>query len=594
MRLKNDNFLICDLLAQKILISNFGNGILRMATIAEKYLPLIDSFRKEYQYFPTQNTDFMFANKICLTLLLLMSLKSFSQSNSKAWNPDLGDGRYKNPVINADYSDPDVIKVGDDYYLTASSFNCVPGLPILHSKDLVNWQIINYALPRLVPETVFQQPMHGAGVWAPSWNYHNGEFFIYYPDPDYGIYMVKTKDPSKAWSKPILVLPGKGIIDPTTLRDSDGKVYMAVAWAGSRAGVNSLITVYQLNKAGDSVIDAGKHVYDGHGIDPTIEGPKLYKLNGYYYIFAPAGGVKTGWQLVLRSKNIFGPYERKVVMDQGNSVINGPHQGAMVTVGNSYWFLHFQDQGAYGRVVHLQPMKWVNNWPVIGTDEDGDGKGTPVLSYKKPISLAARHNPAESDEFNSSSMGLPWQWHANPQITWSAQIAGSGILRLFAAPTDANVNFWNLPNLYLQKFPAESFTATAKLKAGFDADNGVGKRGGFIVMGDDYAHVSLVRTASGYALQFASCLNAKKNTAEQLQEPIPVPSDSVWIRLTVVGPAALCKFTYSIDGVNYMGIGNAFNAKPDIWIGAKMGLYCTGKPGTKNGGYIDVDWFRVE
>ena len=133
---------------------------------------------------------------------------------SQVWQSDRGDGTYTNPILYADYSDPDVIRVGKDYYMTASSFNCVPGLPILHSKDLVNWQIVNYALEQQIPEAVFNIPQHSKGVWAPAIRYHKGEFYIYWGDPDFGVYMVKTKDIYGKWSKPILVMEGKGIIDP--------------------------------------------------------------------------------------------------------------------------------------------------------------------------------------------------------------------------------------------------------------------------------------------------------------------------------------------------------------------------------------------
>ena len=155
--------------------------------------------------------------------------------------------------------------------------------------------------------------------------------------------------------------------------------------------------------------------------DPTIEGPKFYKRNNYYYIFAPAGGVSTGWQLVLRSKNIYGPYERKVVMEQGSSHVNGPHQGAWVTTQTGEdWFIHFQDKDAYGRVVHLQPMKWINDWPVIGIDKDGNGKGD-LCSHTKNQMLEKHfrlNTPQECDEFNDAQLGLQWQWQANPKASW--------------------------------------------------------------------------------------------------------------------------------------------------------------------------------
>ncbi|HEY4108615.1 glycoside hydrolase 43 family protein, partial [Puia sp.] len=244
-------------------------------------------------------------------VLLLWGLQAFSvllgQGNESqrgrgpVWVADRGDGTYKNPILYADYSDPDAVRVGDDYYMTASSFNCIPGLPILHSRDLVNWRIIGHALSRQEPGEVYDKPEHGDGVWAPSIRYFRGEFYIYYPDPDYGIYVVTARNPAGPWSKPVLVVGGKGLIDPCPLFEEDGKgghrVWLVNAWAASRAEVNSLLTIRPLRPDGLSVAGEGRMVYDGHDRQPTIEGPKLYKRNGYYYIFAPAGGVTTGWQL---------------------------------------------------------------------------------------------------------------------------------------------------------------------------------------------------------------------------------------------------------------------------------------------------------
>ena len=147
-------------------------------------------------------------------------------SVSETWVADLQDGRYKNPVLHADYSDPDACRVGEDYYMTASSFDAVPGLPILHSKDLVNWTLIGHALPRQVPIAHFEKTQHGNGVWAPAIRFHKGEFFIYYPDPDFGIYVIKAKNAAGPWSEPVLVESGKGLIDPCPLWDDDGRVYL--------------------------------------------------------------------------------------------------------------------------------------------------------------------------------------------------------------------------------------------------------------------------------------------------------------------------------------------------------------------------------
>ena len=158
---------------------------------------------------------------------------AMAQYRSEVWVSDEGNGMYRNPVLHADYSDPDVCAVGEDYFLTASSFNCTPGLPILHSKDLVNWKIVNYALKKVEPVEYYNEARHGKGVWAPSIRFHEGVFYIYWGDPDFGIFMVKTRDPYGEWDKPVLVKAGKGMIDPCPLWDDDGRVYLAHAWAGS-------------------------------------------------------------------------------------------------------------------------------------------------------------------------------------------------------------------------------------------------------------------------------------------------------------------------------------------------------------------------
>lgn len=305
---------------------------------------------------------------------------------SEVWSPDLGNGKYINPIIDADYSDPDVVRVGDDYYMTASSFSDIPGLPVLHSKDLVNWTIIGHAIAEMPDYAKFKTPNHGNAVWAPSIRYHNGEFFIYYGDPDLGIFMTKTKNPAGPWEPLTLVHKAKGIIDCCPFWDEDGKAYLPHGYAGSRAGVKSIIGMIEMTPDGKSTIGQDRIIYDGHLDNETIEGAKMYKRGDWYYIFSPAGGVPTGWQEVLRSKNPWGPYETRNVLEQGDTDINGPHQGAWIDTpdGKEDWFIHFQDKGPYGRVVNLEPMKWLENgWPVIGVDPDGDERGVPVPTKKR-------------------------------------------------------------------------------------------------------------------------------------------------------------------------------------------------------------------
>lgn len=525
--------------------------------------------------------------------------KSFPKATryiSKVWIADNGDGTYKNPIINADYSDPDVIRVGNDYYMIASSFEAVPALPILHSKDLVNWEIIGHALKQLIPYHHFSVARHGEGVWAPSIRYHNGEFYIYYPDPDFGIYLIKAKKISGPWSQPVLVEKGKGLIDPCPLWDDDGNVYLAHAFAGSRAGIKSIIVVKKLNKEGTKVIDNGVMVYDGHELDPTIEGPKFYKRNGYYYIFAPAGGVATGWQLALRSKNIYGPYERKVVMDQGNTSVNGPHQGAWITTQtNEDWFIHFQDKGVYGRVVHLQPVKWINNWPVIGTDADGDGKGEPVLLFKKPNveKTFPIQTPQENDEFNGTFLGLHWQWMANPKPAWYFLNPSKGFLRLFSDKLPGNAkNLWDAPNILSQKFPSGSFTVITKLS--FHPNSKMeNEKAGLIIMGSNYSSLSLKSKKDGIYLVYTVCENADKG-AEETETTIAKLNDgNIYLKVQVVD-GGNCFYSYSFNGKTFTKAGEKFMAAPGKWTGAKVGIFCTRQMQTNDSGWADFDWFRVD
>lgn len=531
---------------------------------------------------------------------------AMAQYRSEVWVSDEGNGMYRNPVLHADYSDPDVCAVGEDYFLTASSFNCTPGLPILHSKDLVNWKIVNYALKKVEPVEYYNEARHGKGVWAPSIRFHEGVFYIYWGDPDFGIFMVKTRDPYGEWDKPVLVKAGKGMIDPCPLWDDDGRVYLAHAWAGSRAKFNSVLTVCEMNKEGTAVISDPVLVFDGNdGVNHTIEGAKFYKRNGFYYLFAPAGGVVSGWQLVMRSKDVYGPYEARIVMAQGKTDINGPHQGGWVdTPAGESWFLHFQDKGAYGRVLHLNPMKWINDWPVIGVDKDGDGCGDPVSRYRKPKTGKTYpiETPVESDEFDTRKLGLQWEWYANYQDVFGFT-TNMGYVRIYGHELSPHFkNFWEVPNLLMQKFPAEEFTATAKLKVSAKDD---GQLSGLIIMGWDYSWIGVEKQGEKFLLKQAVCKDAEQGNLEQVStlavlEPsrkfeaglFPNYEREIYIRVHV-DKGAYCRFSYSLDGKKFTEAGTLFKARQGKWIGAKVGMFSV-TPHGKERGWLDVDWFRVE
>lgn len=543
--------------------------------------------------------------KHLLLMMLALPMAALAQYKSQVWSPDNGNGTYTNPVINADYSDPDVCVAGEDYYLTASSFNCIPGLPILHSKDLVNWEIVGHAVKELEPKQEFDRPSHGNGIWAPSIRYHNGEFYIYWGDPDYGVFMVKAKDPAGEWSKPLCVIPGKGLIDTTPLWDDDGRCYLVNAYANSRSRFASVIAIRELSADGTKPIGNPVIIYDGNGTESrTCEGPKIYKRDGWYWVMFPAGGVPTGFQVAMRSKNPFGPYESKVVLAQGKTKINGPHQGAWVhTKFGEDWFLHFQDKEAYGRVVHLQPVTWKDNWPVMGIDKDGDYCGEPVTTYRKPKTSGKVQvvNPAESDEFSDTRLGLQWQWHANYNETFGMPTA-FGSYRVYTHKvSDKFQNLWEVPNLLLQKTPADKFTATTKIRFTSKDQN---QTGGLLMMGLDYSGLVVKRVGNDFQLLQISCKSADKGKPQTEQliatlKPTAVdqidyqPGTHIDIYMRMSVNDGKMHFSYSLDGKKYTKCGTEFTMREGKWIGAKIGFVAY-EPGQKtNRGWIDADWFRV-
>ena len=561
--------------------------------------------------------------KTMLTLLAAMALTASAQYKSQVWSPDNGDGTYTNPVINADYSDPDVCvgPSGEDYYMTASSFQCVPGLPILHSKDLVNWEIVGYALKNGLYDgdckllEHFSTPQHGNGVWAPSFRYHDGQYYIYWGDPDFGVYMVKTKngDPAGEWEAPYCVIKGKGYIDTCPLWDEDGRCYMVNGWANSRSKYASVLTVREMSPDGKKTIGQPVIVFDGNGTENrTCEGPKFYKRDGWYWIMCPAGGVPGGFQLAMRSKSPYGPYESKIVLQQGKTNINGPHQGGWVhTKYGEDWFLHFQDKEAYGRVMHLNPVDWSTGWPIMGK------KGEPVLTYTKPkASSTTIVNPVESDEFNAPVIGKQWQWHANYDEKFGVPTA-FGTMRIYTYKLSENwKNFWEVPNLLLQKTPADEFTATAKVRFSSKAD---GQMGGIIMMGHNYQALVVKRVGKEFQLLLMTCKSADKGTvpqeeliatlkptAEDKIDYKPAIHEDIYLRLKVELPGKenlkndhvfegkpQVRFAYSLDGKKFKDCGSAYEMRQGKWIGAKFGFISVETSQKTDRGNLDVDWIRV-
>jgi beta-xylosidase len=406
--------------------------------------------------------------------------------------------------------------------------------------------------------------------------------------------VVNAKDPRGEWTEPKQVKPGKGLIDPAPFWDEDGTAWLVHAWARSRAGFNNVLTLHRMSTDGLSLLDDGEVVVDGNQIEGwrTIEGPKLYKRDGYYYIFAPAGGVRNGWQGVFRSKSVYGPYDHRIVLEQGKTEVNGPHQGAFLTspLGED-WFLHFQDKDVYGRIVHLQPLNWIDGWPVMGSDLDGDGIGEPVLEYAlpHPQSRSPEAWPQTSDDF-LNGFNLAWQWQANPQPGWLGE-SPEGRLRLNAV--EMPDNFWRAGNLFMQKFPAESFAAAVRIDF---RSAGQGNAAGLVVFGYDYSWLGLVRNGKGLLLQQRIRKDAREDGEEILAASEAVASGTLFLGVNV-SPGAVCTFSYSLDGIEYKRFGDPFTARQARWVGAKVGLFA-GRP-TESGkepgkaGFADFSEWKV-
>lgn len=524
----------------------------------------------------------------------------------RIWNADLGNGYYKNPVLYTDYSDPDVTRVGEDYFMIASSFSNTPGIPVLHSKDLVNWQVINYVLES-VPGERYEKPMHGCGVWAPSIRYHDGLFYACFGMPDEGIYMSTTKDPFEKWSKPINIRPGAGWIDPCPFWDDDGKAYLVAGVAKSRIGYNSILNLVRMTPDGTSVFGEEIKIFDGNINDQeTIEGPKMYKKNGYYYIFAPAGGVKPGWQTVLRSKDIWGPYEYKVVLRQGDSKINGPHQGAWIdTITGEDWFIHFQDVFAAGRITHLQPMTWKDDWPIIGVAQEEKEYGEPVLQYKKPHVGATYDitSPDTSDDFTGEKLGLQWQWNANYKNEWYKMNTTKQVLELRSVSQARGIELSEIPNLLLQKWPAPTFTCTTRMNLSHLRAK---DQAGYISMGINFGGLLVEKKEPGYQLisvlgqqvfheQIVTATQEKKKITSFTQEEIYFRYEvaNIGYRKNTVdkienAPQEKIILSYSLDGEEYKE-ALSFLAEAGRWVGVKSGVVCF-REDDEIGGYVEVEY----
>lgn len=490
---------------------------------------------------------------------------------------DMGDGTYRNPILNADYSDPDAIRVGDRYYMVVSDFHFT-GMQVLESEDLVNWKIISQIYDRFDLPGWDSNRHYAGGSWAPAIREHGGLFYVYFCTPDEGLFMSTAADPHGPWAPLHCVKKVKKWEDPCPLWDDDGQAYLGHSVHGAGP-----IIVHRMSADGRELLDEGQTVYTG----PVAEGTKWLKRDGYYYLCIPEGGVRTGWQTMLRSRDIYGPYERKIVLEQGSTAVNGPHQGALVdTPEGEWWFMHFQSVTPTGRVVHLQPARWKDGWIEIGEDYDGNGVGEPVSAYRKPTVQAETrpYIPDMSDEFDDndlywrggqqSALALQWQWCHNPVDSAWSLTEREGWLTLHAMKA---ANLKECRSMLTQKTIGQPGEATVMMDCRGIADSTFA---GMLCTGKEFRAVGV-------------CADGIYTETDGKREIISRRRPKrIYLRTALDNKTNAFRFYYSTDGRKYIPAGDFFTMRDGYWKGVRTGVYCYNTAG--NGGKVQFDFFRYE
>ena len=387
-----------------------------------------------------------------------------------------------------------------------------------------------------------------------------------------------------------------GWIDPCPIWTPDGKAYMVFAFAKSRAGINDVLALIEIDPGCRKTIGDYFVIFDGSLIAPISEGPKIYMRDGYYYILFPAGGVERGWQCCIRSRSIHGPYEYRVVMHQGRSPVTGPHQGGWITAPDgSDWFIHFQDVIELGRVIHLEPMRFMpDGWPVIGSDADGDGIGEPVPRWKEPVAHAPHYSIPVSDEFDGPSLSLQWQWQANPDASFYSLSERKGYIRMRCCRNPLRENLlWYAPNALTEIPQGDEFTIDASLELCGDKD---GDFGGIGIIGHRYGYIGIYFENGSYSIRSYYGKVKEKTFAglaeEELVQKEIIPEGQAYLRIEVRKDRNYF-LSYSLDGEDYRMIDRIFTLERATWTGAKPMLWASNRLNAESEGYADFDYFRL-
>jgi beta-xylosidase len=503
-------------------------------------------------------------------LLALVMVVSFAHAQKNTGNSDTG--TYTNPLIAADFPDPDVIFVNDTYYMVSTTMFIFPGVTILKSKDLVNWEYCSNAVPRFDFSPCYSLDnchRYSHGQWATSLKYNNGKFHLLFITLDEGGFLCTSSNAEGPWE--IKKLP-KGFYDPGLFFDEDGKIYVAHGYSNIR------ITEVDQDLAPvsrDSLVFSGT-------IRKGLEGAHVYKIGGYYYLYCTYGGLD-GIQVALRSRNIYGPYEQRVVIQDTTQGINfGIHQGALIqTQVGEWWTILFVDSGPFGRFPSLQPVTWVDDWPMVGVN------GKAVVTYKKPNvgKIFPKTTLPTSDEFNDQKLGMQWGWNHNPDSTKWSLAQWPGYLRLTTAKVTSNLR--EARNTLTQRIVAnrnQDIPTNAVTKMDFIKMKD-GDIAGLAVFQDPYAYIA-VQKQNG--VRMLVMVNNGRTVAM-----VPLSGEAVYLRATASNSTKKATFQYSLDNKTFKQLGDEltmnFNLK--IFTGNKFCLfnYAT----QEAGGYVDFDWFRV-
>jgi beta-xylosidase len=528
-----------------------------------------------FKIYPESRTlTFMLSSRTLSTALAALALTTplYAAHKPKPATPTT----YTNPILYSDYSDPDVIRDGNHFYLVASSFTFSPGLPILQSEDLVHWRIVAHALPKLTMDPHYDlqnTSLYGKGVWAPALRKHDGRFYIYFPTLTDGILMTSAPAISGPWTAPITVIAQPDLEDPCPFWDDDGNAYLI----HSRKGAGPLI-LHRMSADGTHVLDVGKEIVNDPVHLHTLEGPKLYKRNGWYYIFAPFGGVSKGPQAVLRSRNLYGAWDFRTVLAQGHTNINGPHQGGYIeTPDGKGWFVHFQSVGAHGRIVRLEPVRWHDDWPIMGDAAPGQTSGTPVDSAPIPVLLTppSTARPQTSDEFAATTLGQQWEWNHNPDDAHWSLTARPGFLRLIPTPA---TGFLFARNTLTQQMQDQNFDLTTRFDLTAMRD---GTHTGLAMFEKAYSGLEVTQSGGIRHLSFFHLNDTLPGPA--LQSPL------LELRVSVRGDTVNYAYRDGPTG-NFIALGPPTPITFSWWKGSRPALFAYTESTVAPEAPIDVDW----